>query len=50
MTREMMSGPDPGALPMMSRIGLSGNTACCAASAAHVLAASKAAHVTAANA
>jgi hypothetical protein len=32
----MISGPDPGALPMISRIGLSGNAACaaCAAGAA----------------
>ncbi|MNC89644.1 hypothetical protein D3C83_56130 [compost metagenome] len=35
MSRAMMSGPDPGALPMMSRIGLSGNADCagCAACA-----------------
>ena len=26
----MMSGPDPGALPMINRIGLSGNTGCAA--------------------
>jgi hypothetical protein len=29
----MMSGPDPGALPMISRIGLSGNAGCAARAA-----------------
>jgi hypothetical protein len=41
MSRAMMSGPDPDALPMMRRIGLSGNAVCaCAAGAVNIAIAS----------
>src|SRR5690349_21540418 len=44
MSREMMSGPEPGALPMISRIGLSGkaDSAACAPGTASSAAASQA--------